>query len=242
VTSPADLTALRTLSAAVEAEAVAEFEAFWRTLDLSKPDKARDALLAYLPAVASTFGDADAAVVADWYEQTRAVQIPGGYRTTLAPAVDESAVAASVRFAAGHLFTDDPGGTRDYLTGATQRFVANAGRDTIITNVARDPARPKYARIPAGVRTCGYCAVAASRGFVYTETAAEKKYHKHCHCTPVVEWEPEGSPLLKAYDPGKYRAMYDAALKAGAGTDIKSVTATMRRLYPTALNDGVHTH
>lgn len=43
-------------------------------------------------------------------------------------------------------------------------------------NAARDPLRPKWARVPSGTETCQFCLMLASRGFAYTseKSASEK--------------------------------------------------------------------
>lgn len=38
---------------------------------------------------------------------------------------------------------------------------------TMMENAARDPLKPRFARVPGGGETCKFCLMLASRGFVY---------------------------------------------------------------------------
>ena len=52
------------------------------------------------------------------------------------------------------------------LGGVTQRLVANADRATILGNVKRDPARPRWYR-GSSSSCCAFCDMVAGRGAVY---------------------------------------------------------------------------
>lgn len=62
--------------------------------------------------------------------------------------------------------------------------------------------RVKFARVPSGIDTCGFCAMLASRGAVYSsEDTAGKDIHENCHCTCVPSW---GGSTIEGYDPDEY--------------------------------------
>ncbi|HMG44985.1 MAG TPA: hypothetical protein VK611_26870 [Acidimicrobiales bacterium] len=83
------------------------------------------------------------------------------------------------------------------LSGATQRLVWQAGRDTIADNIAR--AGTRFARVPQA-DACAFCLMLGSRGAVYiTEQTARfttgrstassgrpagERYHDNCRCLP----------------------------------------------------------
>lgn len=84
---------------------------------------------------------------------------------------------------------------------------------TMISNVRRDPTRPRFARVPGRsehyAAGCPFCRMLASRGFVYLnkQTAGESDhYHADCTCQPVASWDK--SPKVEGYDPEKYLQEY----------------------------------
>lgn len=97
---------------------------------------------------------------------------------------------------------------------ATQRVMERAD-ETLLRNMERDPAKPRYALVPhAGA--CGWCRLMASNGFSYhSEARANGARHPHCRCTPVVDFG--GSPMLEGYDPDAHRQEYDEARKRAVG-------------------------
>ena len=94
---------------------------------------------------------------------------------------------------------------------ASKTTVHNATR-------ARDvEAGVRFARVPTGVKTCGFCVVMASRGFDYDsrEAAGDRggrynSFHDHCDCIVVA-----GSPgtTVDGYDPEWYQQVYEDAVK-----------------------------
>lgn len=61
-----------------------------------------------------------------------------------------------------------------------------------------------FARVPSGVNTCTWCAMLASRGYVYwTEETAGKfsKWHDNCRCTVVATTKKGG---IEGYDPTEW--------------------------------------
>lgn len=100
------------------------------------------------------------------------------------------------------------------------REMKNASGKTIISNADRDPARPRYARIPTGAETCAFCWLLASRGFVYTDedtaggdiwhSTEFDHYHAYCDCAIVPEFDADGA---EGYDSEDYKAAYKEARK-----------------------------
>lgn len=242
MTTRRDLNELSALGSRAVELARAELEAFFYGLDLTKPELARDALLEFMPMLAQEYGDVAATAAAEWYESQRAAQIGGTYRAVLADTVPVAQTQGSVRYAAGHLFGDDPAQTLALLSGAMQRFVLYGSRDTIARNVGRDPARPRFARVPIGAKTCAWCTMLASRGFVYLsrETAgiARDHYHDDCDCQVVADFNKDAAHI-EGYDPDSMYDMYLAARQAAGTGDQKSIAAEMRRMFPESFTDGV---
>lgn len=220
---------------------------FFALLDLTQPAVVRDALLDFLPQLAATYGDIAAVAAAEWYENLRG-KVAGlpPYETVLSSGVKREAIVESVRWAAGGLWGDDPEQVRRVLEGCVQAWVKYSGRDTVARNVEFDPAKPRYARVPRGAHTCAWCAMLASRGFVYRtkETAGfvEGTFHNDCDCEIVPSFEAK-SAHITGYDPDTLYAQYKAARakvdsEGGDINDQHLIVAKMRRLFPTSFRDG----
>jgi len=204
------------------------FAGLWGSLDLSRPEAARDALLEGLPYLTDQYGDIAALGAASWYDEQRALAgLPGASRAVMAPAVSHDAVQGAVRYAAGHLFTDQPTGTFDYLRIAADKYALQPGRNTIAFSSAADGVA--WARVPRGEKTCAFCLAMASRGFVYHSEASAggdgEGYHGDCHCVPTPEFDRHG---IEGYDPDALRVQYLDAEHQGSG-GLSSTLSALRQ-------------
>ena len=242
MTSRADLNRLSSATSRAVDEAQKTLQRFIDSLDLTRPEMVRDELLDFVPRLTQAYGSLTAQAAADWYERVRAEQVSGSYAATLGDVVPTDRVQGTVRYAAGNLFTDTPLDVLSVLNGAVQRFVAYSGRATVARNAYHDPAKPRYARVPRGPKTCAFCEMLASRGWVYhsTQTAGlEHEYHDDCHCQIVPEWDKEQSHIA-GYDPDAMYSRYlEAAGVVGNTHDQKAIVAEMRRAFPDNYTDGV---
>lgn len=239
MTTRRDVEVLADAGRGVVALARRDLSRFWGEFSGRNPEAFRDALLEYIPELVRTYGDIAGSVAADWYEDVRSAQVGGGFRAVIGSAVPVAAVQGSVRYAAGALFTDAPEKGLATLAGSLQQYVLHTSRDTIATNVARDPARPQFARIPSGAKTCAFCTLLGSRGFVYhsRERAGEfDHYHNDCDCQIVAEWDE--NPSIEGYDPDRMYGMYSAARDASGVSDLKGIAAQMREMFPDEFTDG----
>lgn len=80
--------------------------------------------------------------------------------------------------------------------GRVDRFSIAAGRSEISRVILRDN-RVKLVARGLGPNPCNFCAMLASRGFVYKDKRTAnlaggsdsiKRYHDNCHCYPIVRW------------------------------------------------------
>lgn len=100
---------------------------------------------------------------------------------------------------------------KDHVKATAQRTtMANANRD-------KDKG-VKYAVVPQGIETCGYCIVLASRGFVYTEKRLST--HDHCDCAIVPGYD---DTQVDGYDVNHYMAIYSAATDVAGSTDMSAL-------------------
>lgn len=84
-----------------------------------------------------------------------------------------------------------------HAAGRVDRYGIQAGRDAI-DDAIRFDRKVKLVARGLGPNPCSFCAMLASRGFVYANkrsatTAAGdgnsiKRYHDNCHCYPIVRW------------------------------------------------------
>lgn len=238
-----DLEEFRQANTALAALVRGEVEDLFRSLNLSRPEAARDALLELVPVLVQEYGQAAAGLAAEWYEEQRVASgAVGVFRARLAPSVPAEAVQAQVRYQAGHLWTPTPEAALSALLTSVDKFVKQPSRDTMASNAKREGVR--YARVPRGSKTCSFCLTLASRDAVYTSKKSAggdgNDYHGDCNCVVTRIGSNEDYPA--DYLPENYYEMYQAARDEAGSSSLNDITAAMRRLHPDAVRDGVHAH
>ncbi|MDR1954293.1 MAG: hypothetical protein LBQ21_07495 [Clostridiales Family XIII bacterium] len=192
---------------------------YWQAIDFNEVGAAINTTRDLMYALSSEYGDAAAKVAADFYEAIRAKELGGAYEALLADNAPYDQIRKQVGYAAkNHLLGETPTTEEmyKYLAGCLDKNVKGSARNTITKNALRDKADVRYARVPTGSKTCAFCVMLASRGFVYaTEESAGAlgQYHAHCDCQIVMNFEK--SPKVEGYDPDKYYELY----KEGKGVD-----------------------
>lgn len=233
----------RSANAALSEKVRSAVQSFFLSLDMSRPEASRDALLEFMPSLTDQYGSVAATLAAEWYEELRAASgAVGRFRTVTASSVPTGAVEAKVKYLAGHLWTPEPDAMLGGLLTAADKYVKQPGRDTVAHNAKREGVR--WARVPTGSKTCSWCLVLASRDAVYSSRSAAggdgHKYHGACDC--VATRIGKASDYPDGYLPDDHYAMYQAARDEARSGNIKDITAAFRRLHPDQVNDGVHTH
>ena len=188
------------MSAAEQRQAIADLAELARR-DLFKllsgvdPKDYRDALAAVLPQLGSAYGDAAAALAADWYESLReAAEVRGRFAPVLAREPDVGRWESLAGWAASHL---DP---LALAAGGLQRSIADQHRLTIVGSSIADPAASGWRRV-ARAGACGFCKVLADRrsdgeNGVYTEASVQFKSHDNCSCTASPLWAPNVTKVI----------------------------------------------
>lgn len=84
--------------------------------------------------------------------------------------------------------------------GRADKLVLDAGRDVALYAAEREKRFLMYAR-GTSLNPCAFCAMLASRGFVYNTTSSSRingsvlaevrSYHSNCHCYPIFRWRRE---------------------------------------------------
>jgi hypothetical protein len=202
---------------------------------LAEPLAVKEAMLELFPDLVATYGESAAALAADYYDELRESSgVPGRFSAVAAGTVPVEQVEASTRWGLGALFGGaGPDASFGSLGGVLDRYVKQAGRDTVTGSARRDPRRASFARVPSGSSTCAFCMMLASRGAVYESKASAgdmHKYHGDCDCQPVAVWSESDLPdgydpdalyekYLDIHDPGMSGRQTAAAWRAEYGTN-----------------------
>lgn len=179
--------------------------------------------------VVSEFGSAAALLSAEWYEELR----PSGSFTATLANPDADKLQADLSWAMRDLF-----GEQADLAAALSRSievsdlaVTNAGRETVIENLRRDPLDARYAR-HASPTACAFCALLATAQATYrSEDTAGIKPHRKCHCIAVPVWpgqQVEEAPYVADWRSTYYEARNQASLEGPVNS--KTILKQMRLL------------
>lgn len=111
-------------------------------------------------------------------------------------------------------------------SGLVDMIGIQAGRDVIDFAVEKDKRIKRVARGTSG-DPCAFCAMLASRGFVYrSEATAGFKAHRNCHCYAIVRWSTDSElPALNQY----YKEQWPIITRGYSGND--SLNAWRRWIY-----------
>lgn len=216
-----------------------ELWVIWRALDVANADIVKNNLLDIMPGIVEKYGNVSALAATEYYNEVRSTagQLTQ-YQAVMGKNVPREQVESSIRYAMRHAYEGNPQRTLEYLNGCVDKCVKQSARNTIAINANNDPAKPKFARVPTGAKTCAWCIMLASRGFVYSsvQSAGEMgQYHPFCDCQIVPGF---GDTKLKGYDPSALYDMYYNARKSAGIGDTSAILSEMRSLYPDAVKDG----
>ena len=183
-------------------------------------DTVRLALSDVFPALVADYGDAAATLAAEWFESQIGVQ------AVLAEPVGHQAALRGAYSALDPIFTGNAPQVLSNLGLVLDRMVKQAGRDTIRQSAGN--ARVRYARVPSGATTCGFCMVLASQGAVYRSeaTASSSNFHSGCDCVVTPMRSIDDYP--RGYDPDALYERYSAAANEAGTSNMKKVLKVMR--------------
>lgn len=159
-----------------------DLAAFFASLDLAKPEAARDAMLEYVPELIRLYGLGAASVAADWYDEVRVTDgARGRFRAKPAEPVDvEVRTASTVRRAAAYLFVEGKSGLMlPAVTDPATKYALEPARDTIANAAVADPASRGWRRVTRP-GSCDFCQTLSTR--VYSHKTDHFDAHGHCLC------------------------------------------------------------
>lgn len=242
----ADLARLRAAHGKLAAQTRRDLSKAWAAMDLANPQQARDDLLQVVDALGSR-ADTDARILAmEWYEDIR--EKVGGlprYTARVGGSPNHDQMIATTRWAAGGLWGDSPDQVKQLMEQAIDRWQWAATNDTIMFNATNDKSCRRWARVPSGAKTCAFCTMLASRGWVYATARsagddAGHQFHTGCDCLVVPNFESTiRSAYLEGYDPHRYLQLYKRGIEQADDGSREAIVAGMRRADPDQYTDGV---
>ena len=170
---------------------LADLRALWPTI--SGPNL--QGLLRYevLPRISAQYGDAAAALAADWYDaQRESLGVSGRFGADLAPQPPEDLFRAVSNWVA-----ESPDTAQARAEAASQKLVADMSRQTVMRATERDPQSRGWGRFTEP-GACDFCLMLSSRGGVYTSASVRFGSHDHCHCLAGPVWD-ENRGQVDAY-------------------------------------------
>lgn len=191
----------------------------WHLYDPATPSTL-DRWIAAVYALVRRFGQGSASHAALSYQQARRDAIPGQYTTVLPPPVPEAAVQAAMRWAVTVTRTPyDPAVALAKADGAATKLALDAGRGTILGNVAADRKAQAWVRV-ARPNACSFCRLLAIRGPVYhTEQSAGFQAHNLCRCFPSPIFA--GQKYQAPPDVLEWRRQYEESTAGKHGADAR---------------------
>jgi hypothetical protein len=161
------------------------------------------ALHEVMPPLIDTWASAAATLAANWYDMARDEQNIDGAFTAVIPEMGDLGANELVGWATEPLLQPEPDLelTRSRLEGGTQRRIANAARETIMTSSVEDPKARGWKRV---VRpgACGFCRMLAARGYAYkTKDSSTFGSHDHCSCSAEPGWSTGKAVKVRKFEP-----------------------------------------
>ena len=173
------------------------------------------AAIAVLESILGAYTDLSAARAAESYDAMRAAQAVGGTYAAVADSRRNPGATQGALYAITKAFEDSKSEAR-FRADVVDRVdteMRRAANQCIAHNAARDPKKPRYARVPVG-ETCGFCLMLASFGYQYTSEEAASHSHRKCNCRVVPSF---GDAEVSGYDPDEMYGRYSDCLSALGG-------------------------
>ena len=180
----------------------ARVESFLRQFPEASTEQVRDFVIGTVNDAVIAFGDGASSVAADFYD-AMAEASGTGVKSAMIDTSDVSEyVEKGVRYQMTKFLGGDLTGFVSMVSKAARDQVSRRANQTMRVNAKRDGRR--YARVPMGGETCTFCAMLASRGFVYrsAKIAGEgNHFHPNCRCKVIPGFD---GMSVQGYDPNEW--------------------------------------
>lgn len=198
----------------------------------------REFAMQTLTTCVQTFGDRAATIACSAYDVTMeelgiSVQPSAVYNP-----VSVNSTGRQVDYLMRQLTPDTFDSFAQKLAARAYENVGRAANKTTIHNAERDYSKGvRYARVPTGKETCGFCLMLASRGFDYKSRKSAgdmgfgfNRFHDRCDCRVVAG---DDFTTVEGYDPDW---LYDVYLDARSTIDPASIRREMAGLPAQIVN------
>ena len=145
-----------------------------------------------LPALGDEYGDAAAALAADYFDEARAeAGVAGDFAPVIAERPARARWEALARWGVDPLYGEAPAwlSAMELIAGGLQRTITDQHRATVADSAIADPQASGWRRVGVG-DTCGFCRMLIDRGAVYGEKGVVFKSHDWCNCVASPSWAP----------------------------------------------------
>lgn len=184
------------------------------------------------------FGDAAASIACSAYDVTMDELGIDTSPAQIHNPVSVPKAQATVNYFVHNVTPDNFNAFAQAMAERAYNDVGRAANRTTIHNAERDYSKGvRYARVPTGKETCGFCLMLASRGFDYTSRKAAgdmgfafNRFHDRCDCRVVAGDE---LTTVEGYDPDW---LYDVYLDARSTIDPASIRRDMAGLPAQIVN------
>lgn len=206
-------------------EAAGKFNVFLKSLDVADGNywPYKDTIFDVAEGLIRQYGGAASLNAADFFERQT------GVGNALASEwIDLESLDQSIRYAiatARHDALDD--NPLPEVGRNIARQTKNHAHQTMMDNARIN--RVKFARVPRGAKTCAFCMMLASRGYVYAtkKTAGEMmQFHNDCDCQIIA-----GVDDIEGYDPESLQDQYLESRENSKGKSTKDILTQMRKDY-----------
>lgn len=188
----------------ISADAKAKVMRVLEKLDWNDVPACRDAVVSAVNAVLDAYSLAAGQASADFFDASREIAVGSRLGAAVATGRDPDATEGAIRAFVDKVLKGDIDSFNSAVLSRVGYELKRSAGQTMMENAARDPLKPRFARVPSGVETCKFCLMLAGRGFVYhsKKTAGEfGHYHDNCDCRIVASWDKDG---VEGYDPTAY--------------------------------------
>ena len=198
----------------------------------------REFAMQTLTTCVQTFGDRAATIACSAYDVTMEELCISVQPSAVYNPVSVNSTGRQVDYLMRQLTPDTFDSFAQKLAARAYENVGRAANKTTIYNAERDYSKGvRYARVPTGKETCGFCLMLASRGFDYKsrQSAGDmgfgfNRFHDRCDCRVVAGDE---LTTVEGYDPDW---LYGVYLDARSTIDPASIRREMARLPAQIVN------
>lgn len=200
---------------ACSADAQAKALKLLEKIDWSDVAAARQAVIEAINILVAEYGLASAQAAADFYDASRELctgeKLGAKAYTVHDPRATEGAIRA---FVSRIVKNGDIDGFNKAVCSRIGYEIRRDANECIAENGAKDPLKPKFARVPGGGETCGFCLMLASFGYNYNSRQSASHAHDNCDCRIVCSWDED---VAEGYDPDGMYERYNKVLDSIGG-------------------------